>query len=178
VSGFVSGSFAGNRVNSSEEEAMPVEVHLAIPDRRAWSRLKACPAIQRAVAPGEHPTRLDVTELALAENCYGDAVLDPEDVAFLAREGVDPALGIDDVRVPTGERAALACEMRAPFVAWIGRVARETGTALEIRYLHERGDWPYEQATWTFLPFEALGWVDYDGGSTPVCRGSARRGGC
>ena len=35
-----------------------------------------------------------------------------------------------------------------------GRIARETGTTLEVQYNHERGDWPYELARWTWLPWE------------------------
>ena len=156
---------------------MPVEVRLSIPDRGARERLGACPGLRKAFASGESPSSVDVTGLALAEDMYRDVALDPEDATFLEREGTGPALDIGDVRVATGERAALACVMRVSFVAWIGRVARETGTALELHYLHERGDWPYEQATWSFLPTEELRWADYDGGSTAVCHGSARRDG-
>lgn len=160
---------------------MPIDVTLWVYDARAWPRLCECPGIRRAreaAGPGYRPRdgeRLDVTALALAECPYDAGHLAPEDAAFLRREGTGRPLDIGDIRLPDGGRAFINGRMRRSFLAWLARVARETGARVELHYEHERGDYPYESALWSFLPWEELWWSASDGGAPPFHSGSATR---
>ena len=162
---------------------MPVEVllHLEGVRRPALRRLAECPGLGRLLNPDRPPLRLEVSALALEEDFYvGEHALAPDDEAFLEREGVNRE-GPAEVLMPADlvpfmGANPLAATPRRSFLRFLARVARETGDGLVLSYDHERGDWPYESATWTFGPRESLEFADYDGGPNVLRRARAQRG--
>lgn len=162
---------------------MPIEVWLRVHGERAWPRLSGSPAV-RAAWPGAQrsPTgdvgvSVDVTALAVRDSPYGRARIAAADAGLLARHArVAPrSLGLGDLRPRGARRAWVAGEVRAPLLAWLRAVAFDTETPLTLAYAHERGDWPYETAIWTWYPDEALWWRSWDGGSTVLAEGSLFR---
>ncbi|MEQ1505859.1 MAG: hypothetical protein ABMB14_26730 [Myxococcota bacterium] len=106
--------------------------------------------------------------LAVEDSPYGGRPL-PDDEAFLVHP--ESALDLADLRVRGARRAWIAGRMRRPFLGWLAALARERRSRVVLRYVHERGDWSYELATWTWDGGEALSWAAYDGGSNAIATG-------
>ena len=157
---------------------MPVEVllHLEGVQRATLRRLAECPGLGRLLNPNAPPRRLVVNALALEEDFYvGEHTLAPDDDAFLQREGQGEVLMPVDLEPSMGPNP-LAATPRRLFLGFLARVARETRDSFVLSYDHERGDWPYESATWTFGPQESLVFADHDGGPKVLRRARASRG--
>jgi hypothetical protein len=157
---------------------MPIDIKLSVQSGEPWPALRRCPSIERAREKDEQRHFVDVTALALEEDIYGQRyLLDPDDASFLAREGNDDVLVPGDIADESGAPVVLfAGVLRVRFLGWVAKTARATSSSITIVYSHERGDWLYELARWTFVAKEEeLFLASFDGTDTPRWQGRRER---
>jgi hypothetical protein len=154
--------------------AMPIEVSLSVEysERDAWRELRHCPTIDAALGRAADAERVDVTALVLEESVSGGtyplAFADAVFVTTLVDTGRRVLLPGDVADRNGGRRHAwFVGRVRVVFLAWLARVARRARGVLRVTYLHERGDYPYEFAQWSFGRREDLVLADYDGRDRP-----------
>lgn len=154
---------------------MPLSLTLHIDYGDPWPWLAQCPALSSSHQA--KPSVVDVTALAIEEDAYGNRQsLGAEDLAFLAGAPVAPALLPEEVLKAAGRPALhFAGVLRPRFFGWIAFVAKESRGSLGLSYLHERGDWPYETASWSFGSYESLTLASYDGRAEPLWEESLLR---
>ena len=153
---------------------MPIEVTLHNADQHLWRCLRDCPSLGDLDAAKD---TIEVTALALIEDIYGHRYsISSADEAFLEREAGGSVLLPGDIHDETGQPlTSFAGTVRASFLGWVASVARRNHSTIMISYLHERGDFPYELARWTFGPREELLLVCFDGGDEPNWQQSIER---
>ncbi len=144
---------------------MPIACHLLFPPNPALvADLRECPGLldEEALAevertPRRERARVDVGDLALEEDIYGRGRTPPAGtLPFLAPYAPIPVLMPADLhraqrhRWKKHESPDSIGRFRLDFLCFVSHLARRHRLALEVRYEHERGDFPYETAWWVF----------------------------
>jgi hypothetical protein len=152
---------------------MPVEATLYVELGQPWPLLRRLPSLARAVQSDS----VEVTALVLEEDIYGDRyALAEDDATFLAAQAEGPVLLPSDVAEDDGRPATrFAGVLRVSFLRWLAAIARESRASMRLSYAHERGDWLYELAQWTFATRESLTLTSFDGNAAPQWQGYVER---
>lgn len=155
---------------------MPIDVTLTCSHPgKVFEALKKCstfPPTVFSVETQEDCVSINVRSALLLEDLYGDPHTPTDADADLWSKVGSPEVLFEKDLGPL-EYTNYVGNWNLQFLGWLKGVSLAARERVEINYLHERGDYPYEYAWWSFDPeapegvIEMFGIQSHDGMSDP-----------
>jgi len=127
---------------------MPIEANLIIekPTEATKEFLGRCAFFN--CLKDKNTINLDITKLFLLKSLYGNEFKDalPFQKLFSTYSPTKTIVIPEDSKYN-----GIMGDLNVDFIKFIKECSISTKTTIRISYLHERGDWPYEIATWKFF---------------------------